>query len=74
MQCEMLAANRFWSQIFCVAFSTKRWLHFQQLCGHLQFGHGAYSFVFEDLKAVDDADVDTFDTKNIPLNAGASPR
>ena len=25
---SMLTANRFWSQIFGVAFSNKRWLHF----------------------------------------------
>jgi hypothetical protein len=24
----MVTANRFWSQIFGVAFSNKRWLHF----------------------------------------------
>ena len=25
---SMLTANRFWSQVFGVAFSNKRWLHF----------------------------------------------
>jgi photosystem II P680 reaction center D2 protein len=25
---SMVTANRFWSQIFGVAFSNKRWLHF----------------------------------------------
>ena len=28
---SMLTANRFWSQIFGVAFSNKRWLHFFML-------------------------------------------
>jgi len=27
----MVTANRFWSQIFGVAFSNKRWLHFFML-------------------------------------------
>ncbi len=30
---SMVTANRFWSQIFGVAFSNKRWLHFFMLCG-----------------------------------------
>ena len=28
---SMVTANRFWSQIFGVAFSNKRWLHFFML-------------------------------------------
>ena len=28
---EMVTANRFWFQIFGVAFSNKRWLHFFML-------------------------------------------
>ena len=31
---SMLTANRFWSQIFGVAFSNKRWLHFFMLFVH----------------------------------------
>jgi len=27
----MVTANRFWSQIFGIAFSNKRWLHFFML-------------------------------------------
>ena len=29
----MVTANRFWSQVFGVAFSNKRWLHFFMLVG-----------------------------------------
>ena len=29
---SMVTANRFWSQIFGIAFSNKRWLHFYALC------------------------------------------
>ncbi len=28
---SMVTANRFWSQIFGIAFSNKRWLHFFML-------------------------------------------
>ena len=33
---SMVIANRFWSQVFGVAFSNKRWLHFFMLVGPWQ--------------------------------------
>ena len=33
---SMVTANRFWSQVFGVAFSNKRWLHFFMLVGPWQ--------------------------------------
>ena len=52
---SMVTANRFWSQIFGVAFSNKRWLHF---------------FMSQEIKAAEDPEFETFYTKNILLNEG----
>lgn len=80
---SMLTANRFWSQIFGVAFSNKRWLHFfllfVPLVGlwtssigiiGLAFNLRAYDFISQELKAGEDPEFETFYTKNILLNEG----
>ena len=80
---SMLTANRFWSQIFGVAFSNKRWLHFfiffVPLVGlwtssigiiGLAFNLRAYDFISQELKAAEDPEFETFYTKNILLNEG----
>lgn len=63
---SMVTANRFWSQVFGVAFSNKRWLHFFMLfvplaglwtssigIVGLAFNLRAYDFVSQELKAAD---------------------
>jgi photosystem II P680 reaction center D2 protein len=80
---SMVTANRFWSQVFGVAFSNKRWLHFfllfVPLAGMwssafgilgLAFNLRAYDFVSQELKAAEDPEFETFYTKNILLNEG----
>lgn len=80
---SMLTANRFWSQIFGVAFSNKRWLHFFMLFVPLAgmwtssigiiglaFNLRAYDFISQELKAAEDPEFETFYTKNILLNEG----
>jgi photosystem II P680 reaction center D2 protein len=80
---SMVTANRFWSQIFGVAFSNKRWLHFFMLfvpvaglwtsslgIVGLAFNLRAYDFVSQELKAAEDPEFETFYTKNILLNEG----
>ena len=80
---SMLTANRFWSQIFGVAFSNKRWLHFFILfvpltaCWTssigiigLAFNLRAYGYICQELKAGEDPEFETFYTKNILLNEG----
>jgi photosystem II P680 reaction center D2 protein len=80
---SMVTANRFWSQIFGVAFSNKRWLHFFMLfvpvaglwasaigVVGLAFNLRAYDFVSQELRAAEDAEFETFYTKNILLNEG----
>jgi hypothetical protein len=80
---SMLTANRFWSQIFGLAFSNKRWLHFFMLFVPLAglwtssigiiglaFNLRAYDFVSQELKAAEDPEFETFYTKNILLNEG----
>ena len=80
---SMLTANRFWSQIFGVAFSNKRWLHFFMLflpvaamwtssigIIGLAFNLRAYDFISQELKAAEDPEFETFYTKNILLNEG----
>ena len=72
----MVTANRFWSQIFGVAFSNKRWLHFFMLfvpvaglwasaigVVGLAFNLRAYDFVSQELRAAEDAEFETFYTK-----------
>ena len=80
---SMLTANRFWSQIFGLAFSNKRWLHFfiffVPLGGMwtssigiigLAFNLRAYDFISQELKGSEDPQFETFYTKNILLNEG----
>uniref|UniRef100_A0A0E0NEA4 Photosystem II D2 protein n=1 Tax=Oryza rufipogon TaxID=4529 RepID=A0A0E0NEA4_ORYRU len=80
---SMVTANRFWSQIFGVAFSNKRWLHFFMLfvpvTGLWMSAIGvvglalnllAYDFVSQEIRAAEDPEFETFYTKNILLNKG----
>ena len=80
---SMVTANRFWSQVFGVAFSNKRWLHFFMLFVPLSslrssslgiiglaFNLRAYDFVSQELKATEDLGFETFYTKNILLYYG----
>ncbi|KAL5646564.1 hypothetical protein ACJX0J_002201 [Zea mays] len=66
---SMVTANRFWSQIFGVAFSNKRWLHFFMLfvpvTGLWMSAIGVVGLALN-LRAYDF----TFYTKNILLNEG----
>ena len=80
---SMVTANRFWSQVFGVAFSNKRWLHFLMLAVPLAgmltsalgivalaFNMRSYDFVSQELKASEDPEFETFYTKNVLLNDG----
>jgi photosystem II P680 reaction center D2 protein len=80
---SMVTANRFWSQIFGVAFSNKRWLHFFMLFVPvtglwmsaigvlgLALNLRAYDFVSQEIRAAEDPEFETFYTKNILLNEG----
>ena len=80
---SMVTANRFWSQIFGVAFSNKRWLHFFMLfvpvsglwassigIVGLALNLRAYDFISQEIKAAEDPEFETFYTKNILLNEG----
>jgi photosystem II P680 reaction center D2 protein len=80
---SMVTANRFWSHIFGVAFSNKRWLHFFMLfvpmTGSWMSAIGevgialnlrAYDFVSQEIRAAEDLESKTFYTKNILLNEG----
>jgi len=80
---SMVTANRFWSQVFGVAFSNKRWLHFVMLFVPLTgmwtssigiiglaFNLRSYDFISQELKAAEDPEFETFYTKNILLNEG----
>merc|ERR1712060_473712 len=80
---SMVTANRFWAQVFGVAFSNKRWLHFFMLFVPLAglwtsalgilglaFNLRAYDFISQELKAAEDPEFETFYTKNILLNEG----
>jgi photosystem II P680 reaction center D2 protein len=79
----MVTANRFWSQIFGVAFSNKRWLHFFMLfvpvaglwasavgLVGLALNLRSYDFVSQELRAAEDPEFETFYTKNNLLNEG----
>ncbi|XP_039048939.1 photosystem II D2 protein-like [Hibiscus syriacus] len=80
---SMVTANRFWSQIFWVAFSIKRWLHFFMLfvpvtglwmsalgVVGLALNLRAHDFVSQEIRAAEDLDFKTVYTKNIVLNDG----
>ena len=75
---SMVTANRFWSQIFGIAFSNKRWLHFFMLFVPvmglwtssigiigLALNLRAYDFVSQEIRAAEDPEFETFYTKNI---------
>jgi photosystem II P680 reaction center D2 protein len=79
----MVTANHFWSQIFGVAFSNKRWLHFFMLfvpviglwmsaigVVGLALNLRAYDFVSQEIRAAEDPEFETLYTKNILLNEG----
>ncbi len=72
-----------WSQIFGIAFSNKRWLHFFMLfvpvtglwmasvgIVGLALNLRAYDFVSQETRAAEDPEFETFYTKNILLNEG----
>jgi photosystem II P680 reaction center D2 protein len=80
---SMVTANRYWSQIFGIAFSNKRWLHFFMLFVPvmglwtssigiigLALNLRAYDFVSQEIRAAEDPSYETFYTKNILLNNG----
>jgi photosystem II P680 reaction center D2 protein len=80
---SMVTANRFWSQIFGVAFSNKRWLHFFMLfvpvtglwmsaigVVGLALNLRAYDFVSQEIRAAEDPEFETFYTKNHLLDEG----
>ncbi|KAL5099974.1 hypothetical protein RYX36_004301 [Vicia faba] len=84
---SMVTANRFWSQIFGVAFSNKRWLHFFMLfvpvtglwmsalgVVGLALNLRAYDFVSQEIRAAEDPEFETFYTKNILLNEALTGR
>ncbi|MCD7449802.1 hypothetical protein HAX54_001539, partial [Datura stramonium] len=75
--------NHFSSQIFGVAFSNKRWLHFFMLFVPvtglwmsfigvigLALNLRAYDFVSHEIRAAEDPKFENFYTKNILLNKG----
>ena len=80
---SMVTANRYWSQIFGIAFSNKRWHHFFMLfvpvaalwvasigIVGIALNLRAYDFVSQELRAAEDPEFETFYTKNILLNEG----
>ncbi|KAL7154952.1 hypothetical protein ABFS83_03G039200 [Erythranthe nasuta] len=79
----MVTANRFWSQIFGVAFFTRCWLNLFMLFVHvtglwmsalgvvgLAMNLRAYDMVTQEIRALNDSEFETFYTKNILLNEG----
>ncbi|CAN6483137.1 unnamed protein product [Victoria cruziana] len=84
---SMVTANHFWSQIFGVAFSNKRWLHFFMLfvpitglwmsalgIVGLALNLRAYDFISQEIRAAEDLEFETFYTKNILLNEALAGR
>ena len=72
----MITANRFWSQIFGIAFSNKRFLHFLMLfvpvmgmwtssigIVGLALNLRAYDFVSQEIRAAEDPEFETSHTK-----------
>uniref|UniRef100_K3Y2P1 Photosystem II D2 protein n=1 Tax=Setaria italica TaxID=4555 RepID=K3Y2P1_SETIT len=68
---SMVIANRFWSQIFGVAFSNKHclWMSAIGVVG-LALNLHAYDFISQEIRAAEDPEFETFYTKNILLNQG----
>ncbi|KAL5646561.1 hypothetical protein ACJX0J_000240 [Zea mays] len=68
---SMVTANRFWVQIFGVAFSNKRWLHFFIAIGvvGLALNLRAYDFVSQEIRAAEDPEFETLHQK-YSLNEG----
>lgn len=80
---SMVTANRYWSQIFGIAFSNKRFLHFLMLFVPvtglwmasigmigLALNFRAYDFVSQEIRAAEDPSYETFYTKNQLLSEG----
>ncbi|KAK5842656.1 hypothetical protein PVK06_005037 [Gossypium arboreum] len=80
---SMVTTNCFWSQIFGVVFSNKRWLHFFTLfvpviglwisalgVVGLALNLCSYDFVSQEMRAAKDHEFETFYTKNVLLNKG----
>ena len=80
---SFITANRFWSQIFGIGFSNKRFIHFFMLfvpvtgmwassigIVGLALNLRAYDFVSQEIRAAEDPEFETFYTKNILLNEG----
>ena len=80
---SMVTANRFWSQIFGIAFSNKRFLHFLMLFVPvtglwmasigmigLALNLRSYEFVSQEIRAAEDPEWENFVTKNALLNEG----
>jgi photosystem II P680 reaction center D2 protein len=73
---SMVTANRFWSQIFGVAFSNKRWLHFMLFVPvtglwassvgivGLALNLRAYDFISQELRAAEDPEFDILHKKH----------
>ncbi|KAI5649419.1 hypothetical protein M9H77_35424 [Catharanthus roseus] len=70
---SMVTANRFWSQIFRVAFPiivvTSLWMSAFGVVG-LSLNLRAYDFVSQEIRVAEDPEFETFYTKNILLNEG----
>ncbi|CAN6465182.1 unnamed protein product [Victoria cruziana] len=79
----MVITNCFWSQIFGVAFSNRRWLHlfilfvpvtslWMSALGvvGLTLNLRAYDFISQEISAAEDLEFETFYTKNSLLNEG----
>ena len=76
----MITANRFWSQIFGIAFSNKRFLHFLMLfvpvmgmwtssigIVGLALNLRAYDFVSQEIRAAEDPEFETFSRRTFFL-------
>ena len=77
---QWLLQTAFWSQIFGIAFSNKRWLHFFMLFVPvmglwtssigiigLALNLRAYDFVSQEIRAAEDPEFETFYTKEHSL-------
>jgi len=82
----MVTANRFWSQIFGIAFSNKRWLHFFMLfvpvtglwmasvgMVGLALNLRAYDFVSQELRAAEDPEFETSTPRTFCSTRASAP-